>query len=117
MLHSIFVDEKGGYSQDHEAPSWPEAMPSLLRCSTFGDDVRMELRDAEDVQLVKLQRQIETLSAFNRRNLAIAAARLVEQKRRTMQRKQAQTPSQTSMQRFMLSVLPLRVPWPTCSSS
>jgi hypothetical protein len=50
----------------------------------------IDVRDAEDVQLVKLQRQIETLSAFNRRNLAIAAARLVEQKRRTMQRKRDQ---------------------------
>ncbi|GMH91611.1 hypothetical protein TL16_g12104 [Triparma laevis f. inornata] len=56
-----------------------EAMPPprILEISrTIG------VRDAEDMQLVRLQRQIETLSAFNRRNLTVSAARALEKKRR-----------------------------------
>ena len=58
-----------------------EAMPPprILEISrTIG------IKDEEDVQLVRLQRQIEALSAFNRRNLSLSAALAIEKKKKKM---------------------------------
>ncbi|GMH90035.1 hypothetical protein TrST_g2197 [Triparma strigata] len=48
------------------------------------------VRDAEDMQLVRLQRQIETLCAFNRRNLTISATKALERKRKKIANRREQ---------------------------
>ena len=64
-----------------------EAMPpprTLEISRTIG------VKDAEDVQLVRLQRQIEALSAFNRRNLSVSAALALEKKKRRIAERREQ---------------------------
>ena len=48
------------------------------------------VKDAEDVQLVRLQRQIEALSAFNRRNLSLSAALALDKKKKKMAERREQ---------------------------